>query len=118
MHFRDTFFQYTIQHDIDPSIAETVSDEKVNNKAFKDLKNEIGEAAKWFELINVTDEVAIFKLRVGTAHNYDVNEKEARKEAEEWANRQFKSVDSDIKAEDLAFIKIKPVEKEDLAEPP
>jgi hypothetical protein len=103
VNLRDVFFQYTVTVDIDPAIADLATDEQIHSKAAEELTEEIGEAAKWFEVALVEDGLATFELRVGTHHMEDVDDETAREEAEEWANKMFKSVDTTLRVDDIRY---------------
>lgn len=103
MHNRDTWYEYAVKLDVDPHIAESIDESNLINKAEDVLEDELGAAAKWFEVAETVDQQVTFELRVGTAHTHDADEDDARDRAEEWATEMFERVDAPVAIADLKY---------------
>ncbi|APX98615.1 hypothetical protein [Natronorubrum daqingense] len=105
MHARDTWYEYTITLEVDSDLAKSIDESHVIDKteAIVADADELGSAAKWFEVAETTDTTVTFELRVGTAHVHDVGEDAAREEAAAWASEMFDRVDASVAIDDLEY---------------
>lgn len=106
MHLRDTYFEHTVRVQIDHAIAGLVTDEQVANGGRDQLEDELGEAAKWFDHSCTETPEVTFELRIGTAHETDVDDTDVREEATEYAREMFAKVGSAFDVDDLRFVDV------------
>lgn len=115
MYDRDTWYEYAVELEVDPETARSADKYRVIAKAEQILNDELGDAAKWFEVSDVDADIVTFELRVGTSHTHDVGEAAAREKAEEWATEMFESIDTPLEVADLDYCGVTvPTENDDV----
>lgn len=105
-HLRDVYFEHTIEMDVDPSLVDALEEERLVEKAFDVLEEDVGGAAKWFEHDRTDGTDVTFELCVKRVHSTDVDDEKAREMALELAVEMFDREDSPFDPHDLAFVEV------------